>query len=554
VLSFRGKAVVRREAVFKRKFSQLFAAVLVLTASLGGLFAGCNTPESYDILIKGGTVYDGTTAEPRAADIGIKGDRIAAIGNLTGSAARVIDAAGYAVAPGFIDVHTHVDLMFLLAGDKASLASQVPEWKTNHNYLFQGVTTIVTGNCGQGYADTGKWFGILDKLKFGDNVYHLAPYGAIREELFGPDQSQPLTAPQVEAMKKRLAEEMEKGAVGLSVGLEYAPDYLATTEELIELAKVVKKYGGIYATHIRNLTGAVTGGRAGVLEAIGEAIEIGRQAGVPVQISHIQVNAPHNVRSSQLAELIEKARKEGLDITADQHPYEAGISILSYRLPKKFLSSDGVKEEYKNAAGRAEMKKAIEEVFTFLGPEKLMVSMSTVKEYQGKTVKEIADAQGKEPSQCYVDLVTMEHAPMAFFFEISDQINRELSGKDWVFTASDGFLDIGAFTPHPRSYGTFARKIRDYALDSRLLSLNDAIRSMTSLPAEKFRIKGRGRIVAGNYADITIFDLKTIKELGTYKDPAKYPIGFKYVIVNGAVSIDDGKATGNTGGRALKRD
>lgn len=529
-------------------------AILMFIGVLSGFISGCISPENYDILIKGGMVYGGTDAEPHVADIGIKGDRIAAIGNLTGGARKIINATGYIVTPGFIDVHTHVDLPFLMAGEQVTFAPQVPNWKMNHNYLFQGVTTVITGNCGQGYSDIGKWFSILDQLNFGTNVYHLAPYGTIREELFGKNQSKSLTATQLEMMKKRLAEEMEKGAIGLSVGLEYAPDCLATTEELIELAKVVKKYGGIYATHIRNLTGTVyPDGRIGMLEAIKEAVEIGWLAGVPVQISHIQMNAPHNVKSSQITELIEKARKEGLDVTADQHPYEAGVSILSYRLPAKFKSSDGVKDEYKTPEGRKEMKKAIEEVFTFLGPEKMLVSTCVVEEYQGKTVKEIADAQGKEASDFYVDLVTMEQAPMALFFEINDQINRELTNNEWVFTASDGVVDIGGQTPHPRYYGTFAKKIRDYALDSKLLSLNDAIRSMTSLPAEKFKIKGRGKIAVGNYADITIIDLNTIKELGTYKDPAKYPSGFKYVIVNGVVSIDDGKATGNTVGRALKR-
>lgn len=543
--------------MFRRGAVSSFAvlAIPVSMVCLLGLVTGCTSPDNYDILIRGGTVYDGTESEPRAVDIGIKGDRIAAIGNLTGTAAKTINAAGYIVTPGLIDVHTHVDMVFQMAGDQVKLAPQVPNWRINHNYLFQGVTTVVTGNCGYGYADIGKWFAVLDQLQFGTNVYHLAPYGAIREELFGKDQSQPLTAPEIEAMKRRLAEEMEKGAVGLSVGLEYAPDCLATTEELIELAKVVKKYGGIYATHVRDLTGtAYPDGRVGVLEAIKEAIEIGRLAGVPVQISHIQVNAPHNIKSSQIVELMEKARREGLDVTADQHPYEAGVSILSYRLPGKFKSSEGVRDEYRTPQGKKEIKKAIEEVFTFLGPEKMMVSTCAVKEYQGKTVKELADAQGKAPSECYVDLVTMEHAPMAFFFEISDQINRELTGNEWVFTASDGVVDVGGQTPHPRYYGTFARKIRDYALDSKLLSLSDAIRSMTSLPAEKFKIKGRGKITAGNYADITIFDLNSIKELGTYRDPARYPSGFRYVIVNGVVSIDDGKATWNAGGRALKRE
>lgn len=322
-------------------------ARIVLPCLLAGItFAGCFTvlttgcsrsEYDFDVLVRGGTVYDGTLGDPYVADVGIRNDRITAIGNLSGTARKMLDAKGLIVTPGFIDVHTHVDISFLITGEQVSLASQMPEWKENHNWLHQGVTTVVTGNCGQGYADTSKWLGILDRLGFGNNVYHLAPYGAIREELFGKDLTQPLTREQIDAMKDRLAEEMEKGAIGLSVGLEYSPDYLATTEELIELAKVVKEYNGIYVTHIRNQTGMIyPDGRVGVLEAIKEAIEIGRQAAVPVQISHIQVNVPwDDVQASQMLELIEQARKEGLDVTTDQHPYDVGFAPITYRLPKK---------------------------------------------------------------------------------------------------------------------------------------------------------------------------------------------------------------------------
>ncbi|MCX6004084.1 MAG: amidohydrolase family protein, partial [Chloroflexi bacterium] len=261
-------------------------ARIVLPYLLAGImFAGCFTvlttgcsrsEYDFDVLVKGGTVYDGTLGDPYVADVGIRNDRITAIGNLSGTARKILDAKGLIVTPGFIDVHTHVDLSFLITGDKVSLASQMPDWKENHNWLHQGVTTVVTGNCGQGYADTSNWLGILDRLGFGNNVYHLAPYGAIREELFGKDLTQALTKAQIDAMKDRLAEEMKKGAIGLSVGLEYSPDYLATTEELIELARVVKRYGGIYVSHIRDQTGTIyPGGKVGVLEAIKEAIEIG---------------------------------------------------------------------------------------------------------------------------------------------------------------------------------------------------------------------------------------------------------------------------------------
>ena len=534
----------------------MFVAVLICATGLSSLPTACTSQQNYDVLITGGTIYDGTKAEPRIADIGIKGDKIVAIGNLKGNAVKTIDAAGYIVTPGFIDVHTHADLSFLFLGDQLSIAFQVPEWKENHNWLHQGVTTVVTGNCGSGWEDINAWLGFLDSLGFGSNVYHLAPYGAMREELFGKDQSQALTEPQIEAMKDKLAEEMENGAIGLSVGLEYAPDYLATTEELIELAKVAKKYGGIYVSHIRNQTGTIyEDGKVGVLESIKEAIEIGRQADIPVHISHIQENVPHSVDASQMLELIEQARQEGLDVTADQHPYDVGLSPMTYRLPKKYLSSSGIREEFKNPEGRQELKAAVEQDFAILDPGKIVVCSLTSKEIDGKSIQQIANEQGKEPSDCFLDIAMGGGAPtFAYFYEISDKINVDIMPHDYVFTASDAFLDQGFFKAHPRFYGTFPGKIRKYALDEKLMTLNDAIMSMTSLPADKFKMKGRGRIMVGNFADIVVIDLNTIREVGTYEDPARYPVGIIHVLVNGAVSIENGKSTHQTGGRTLRRE
>ena len=541
-------------------------ARIVLPYLLAGImFAGCFTvlttgcsrsEYDFDVLVKGGTVYDGTLGDPYVADVGIRNDRITAIGNLSGTARKILDAKGLIVTPGFIDVHTHADLSFVFAGEKVSLASTVPEWKENHNWLHQGVTTVVTGNCGSGYADTSNWLGILDRLGFGNNVYHLAPYGAIREELFGKDLTQALTKAQIDAMKDRLAEEMKKGAIGLSVGLEYSPDYLATTEELIELARVVKRYGGIYVSHIRDQTGTVyPGGKVGVLEAIKEAIEIGRQAAVPVHISHIQENAPHSVNASQMIELIELARKEGIDVTTDQHPYDVGLSPMTYRLPKKYVVSNQIRDEFKTPEGRKELKKAVEQVFNILSPDKIVIGSLTSKELDGKSIKEIADAQGKEPSTCFVDIATADGPPtFAYFYEISDQINIDIMPHDYVFTGSDAFLDLGFFKAHPRFYGTFPRKIRNYALDGKIMTLNAAIMSMTSLPAQKFRMKDRGNIRVGNFADIVVIDLKTIRELGTYENPAQYPEGIIHVLVNGVVSIENGKSTGQTGGRPQRRE
>jgi len=468
----------------------------------------------------------------------------------------VINAGGLIVTPGFIDVHNHSDLVFLFSGNKKYFALFTPAWKGNYNYLTQGVTTIVTGLCGGGYADTKQWLDMVNLIKYGTNVYHLIPYGMLRGKLFGQDQPRELTAAQLDTLKKSVEKEMQNGAIGVSVGLEYAPDCFTTTDELVEIAKVVKKYGGIYDAHIRDNTGTIhENGQPGVLLAIKETIEIGKRAKIPVHVSHIQLDLPWNdVQAKQMYGLIEEARREGVDITADQHPYEAGFAILSYRLPNEFKTAVGVKDKYKTPEGRVLMKKEIEKVFVFLGPEKIMITSCPANEkYENKTIKDIAVMESKDPAEVYVDLVCMDMAPYALFFEISDEVNRENMPHDYVFTASDGFTVFDAAkSPHPRFFGCFPRKIKKYALEEKILSFNDAIRSMTSLPAEKFKMNLRGKIVAGYYADIVVIDLKNFTDRATYAERARYSEGVVYLLVNGKLSINNGKLTGKRGGRALK--
>ena len=524
------------------------------------MFSGCSASSQkpgFDILITGGTVYDGTARDPYTADIGIIADKIAAIGELSNETAKkTIYAKGLIVTPGFIDVHNHSDLVFIFSGNKKYFALVTPAWKGNYNYLTQGVTTIVTGLCGAGYADTKQWLGLVSLIKYGTNVYHLIPYGMLRGKLFGQDQPRELTAAQLDTLKKSVEREMQNGAIGISVGLEYAPDCFTTTDELVEIAKVVNKYGGIYDAHIRDNTGAIhENGQPGALLAIKETIEIGKRAKVPVHVSHIQLNLPWNdVQAKQMYGLIEEARSEGVDITADQHPYEAGFAILSYRLPSEFKTAVGVKDKYKTPEGKALMKKEIGKVFAFLGPEKIMITTCPANEkYENKTIKEIAVMEKKDPAEVYVDLACMDMAPYALFFEISDEVNRGNMPHEYVFTASDGFTVFDpSKSPHPRFFGCFPRKIKKYALEEKIMSLKDAIRSMTSLPAEKFKMNLRGKIAAGYYADIAVIDLKNFTDRATYAERALYSEGVAYLLVNGKLSIDNGKLTGKSGGRVLK--
>lgn len=535
----------------------LFLCVItVLVVPLVWFASRCVTSNiQYDVLIKNGTIYDGTLREPYVADIGIKGDRIVAIGKLTGQAAKTIDAKGCIVTPGFIDVHNHYDYIFKVI-DPATAPEEI---KGNFAYLYQGVTTIVTGNCGVGIGDTQKWLGTVESMNCGTNVVHLAPHGEIRRAVFGDNQPDNLTPEQLESLKKRVEQEMKNGAWGMSTGLVYAPGMYATTEELIELCKVVKQYGGIYATHMRDETGTIReDGKIAVLESIGEAIEIGRQSGIPVQISHLELQVPWNgVKASQMLGLIEAARMEGIDVTADNIPYTAGMGDLSILLPNKFKdASGGISDYYKTTEGREEMKSVIEDIFVYLPPEKIIIFRYDDKpDYVWKTLKEIADIEGKSPADCYIDLVCEPGGPGAIMFAFNEQAMRDFMPNHYVFTCSDGMPCVkGLFDAHPRTYAAFTRKLKTFALDNKekVMSLQAAIRSMTSLPAEKFGMTGRGKICGGYFADIAIIDLNTLEERATYQNPDQYSRGVVHLLVNGVLTIENGQITGQRAGKALQ--
>lgn len=511
----------------------------------------------FDTVIKNGTIYDGTLSEPFIADIGITADRITAIGKLTGKALNTVDAKDHIITPGFIDVHTHCDLSFKRTGLRRYAAYVMPSFKGNSNYMFQGVTTVVTGNCGYGYTDTDHWLSIVDWVNFGTNVCHLAPHGMIRMELFGKDQPKELSLSQLDAMKNRVAEEMEKGAFGFSTGLEYAPGLLCSTRELIEINKVVRKYNGIYTTHIRDLTGKkYPDGSYGILKTLTEAVDTARAAEISTQISHLTLKVPFNgVTSEQILEIIDNAREEGLNLHADQFPYPAGATLLSARLPSQFKSDSGVLDTYKTREGRKLIKKAIEARFKYSGPEKIFIAMYPWHgDYEGRTLQEIAESIGKDPADLYVDFVCEDPAPVAIFFDHNEQVLNDILLRDYIMTASDSWTVPKDMTnPHPQAYGTFPKKLRKYALDEKQISLAQAVRSMTSLPAEKFNIPQRGKIETGYFADIAVINPKTITDHATYRNPHQYCEGIDHLFVNGTLSIEHGKATGDRHGLPIRR-
>jgi len=548
--------------VNRRQFLKGSAAAAGLFAAGGyGLLTACaKGPQNadFDVVIRGGTVYDGMSALPYGADVGIVGDRIVSVGELSGTAGRIIDASGLIVTPGFIDVHNHSDLTFERAGWKKNLAYVIPSFKGNYNYVSQGVTTVVTGNCGYGYTDLDYWMNMVDRVGFGTNVLHLVPHGIVREELFGEEQPTTLTMDQRDRLVGRIGEVMDMGAVGISTGLAYHPGFLTETEELVEVSREVAKRGGLYVTHMRDESGIVgEDGAYGVVKSIRETARICREAEIPVQISHLKASAPHNgVTARDILEAIESARDEGLDVTADQYPYDAGSTQLTILLPNELVYQQDVRDEYRTKEGRGEVERAISEVFEYLPPEKILISVmyEGEKSWEGKTLREIADETGKDPALLFTEMVCDITVPVGIFFSMEMETVKELMTADYVMTASDGMvIPKGFFKPHPRIYGTFPKKIRRFALDEKIIDLAACIRSMTSLPAEKFNITNRGVIQPGAYADVTIFNPDTILDTATYLDPHQYAHGIEYVLVNGVAAVDGGEFTGYRGGRSVRR-
>ena len=532
-------------------------AVAVGAALLAGACSAGPSGASFDVLIQGGRIYDGVQERPFVADIGIQGDRIKAIGNLDGRARKRIDAAGAVVAPGLIDVGAHCDLTFKEAGWKRYLAYVRPEWKGNHNFLTQGVTTVITGNGGQGYARTHKWLGMVDALDFGANVCHLVPYETLRRKVAGDAPAKALTAGQRASLRSRLLEELQNGAVGISTSGAEGPDRSAALEERIQAARLAAAYGGVYVTRLSSRTGAPTEtGQPAIVEAIRDALEVGRLAKAAVHLSGLQLQAPwHQVSAPQILDPLAQARREGMAVTADLTPYDATEGPLSARLPPRFRTPFGVLQAYRSGQGREEIRRAAEDVLRDVPPQRIVVTSCPFQRgKEGKTLQEIARMGKQTPADAFADLACRDVAARALFFDLNEKISRRLLAQGYVMTASEA-ATVVRHRPalHPRFQGCFPRLLRKYAIEDQTLLLGKALRSVTSLPADTFHIRERGRIAVGCHADIVVLDLKDLAEGATYKIPNAPARGIRHVLVNGVVSVADGKPTGKRGGRALRR-
>jgi len=500
--------------------------------------------QQFDVIILNGKIIDGTGNSWFYGDIAIKDGKIVYVGktnNLT--ATKVINAKGLIVAPGFIDVHAHIE-------------NGIFENPTADNYIYDGVTTVVTGNCGGSADDLKNFFWRLDSMKTSINVASLVGHNTVRRLTMGLN-NRLATADEQKKMEELVAQAMKDGAVGLSTGLIYLPGMYSNTEEVIGLAKSAASYNGVYASHIRNEEN-------GVKDAINEAINIGRQANIPVQISHFKVSGPANWgRSKETLPLIEAARKEGYDVTIDQYPYAASSTNLGIRLPDWAMAggSDSTKKRINDPVMH---KQIIKEMLEMQNKYKYknysyayVANHSADTSFNGKNISEINKLKGrkskmKEEAETILDMMLAGGAQMVYHSMNEDDVRYFIKYPFNMVGADGGVVVYGRGMPHPRAYGTNARVLAKYVRDEKLVSLEEMIRRMTSLAAQKFQLKDRGLLKEGMAADIVIFDLNEVTDKATFEQPHQYSAGFHYVLVNGQLEIENGKHTGVKNGTTLK--
>ncbi|MGO9914547.1 MAG: amidohydrolase family protein [Isosphaeraceae bacterium] len=481
------------------------------------------------VVLKGGTLIDGTGAPARRADVALNGDRIVAVGSFAfDPKAKVIDISSLCIAPGFIDLHNHSDSEILRPGTRL-----------NANYLTQGVTTIVTGNCGKGALDVAKYLAVIDGQGAGTNVIHLVPHGTLRAAVLG-NAARPPSPSELDRMKRLLDRGLDAGAWGFSTGLIYVPSRYADRSELIELAKVARRHGGLYASHIRN-----EGAR--LLESIDEAIAIGQGAGVPVHISHLKASGK-GAWGTVGAALggIALARKAGQAVTADQYPYTASSTQLAAMVVPHWAiqgsAQDFAKIAADNARGAALRREIQQALDDRGGGSSIRIARYAPRPaWAGLDLAAIAAREKTTPLEIVLQIQRRGGA-QAISFGMCEPDVREVMRSEFVATASDGAAHLPGRgdRPHPRSYGTFPRKLR-YALDEKVLTIEQAIRSCTGWPAEILGLPDRGLVRQGAVADIVVFDPKTFRDAATFDEPTRYASGVEYLFVSGVPLIARGR-------------
>jgi N-acyl-D-aspartate/D-glutamate deacylase len=509
----------------------------ILTVSLAAFCDGQTL--NADLLLWRGTIADGSGDEPVVGSVAVRNEKILAVGKLENvSADRTIDCQGLVICPGFIDLHNHSDHTILSEETRGAAC-----------YLTQGCTTLVTGNCGGGRADVGKFYDDLTQTGVGINIAHLVPHGSVREKVIGSVRRAPSDT-ELEEMKRLAAKGMEDGAWGMSTGLQYVPSAFADTSELIAMSREIAKYGGIYASHIRDESDEL-------LEAIEEVIQIADEAGLPCHISHLKATKRRNwgkVRAA--ARIVEEARKRGLKITADQYPYTASsTSIMAMLLPEEEREGgqEATSGRLKTPEEVARLRPIIAEALEVRG-ELMIASFPPKPAWVGKMIREVAAEEGRDAVDIAIELLR-EGNPQGVNFGMDEADVRYVMTLPWVATASDGSSKIDDGTrPHPRSFGTFPRKIGRYAIQEQVVPLATAVRSATGLPADILGMTDRGYVRENLVADLVVFDPKQLEDRATYQDPFETSVGVRWVIVNGEIAMADGVPKRVQAGRPLRHE
>ncbi len=498
-----------------------------------------------DILIANGHVIDGGGNPWIPADVGVTGDRIVFVGNAhaAGVVARdTVDATGLLVTPGFIDAHSHADL------DSEYGRQALPQ-------LYQGITTVIVGVDGDGTNDITATFARWRRQGMAINAATYVGLGPARESVLGRQARHP-TPSELDRMKAYVRKGMEAGAIGLSTGLFYVPQFYTSTDEVVALNRVAAEYGGIYDTHDRDL-GALYPS-FGYLNSIREAIAIGERAGTPVIFSHFNAQGVQNYgRAPEGAALIDSARARGVNVMAAQHPYTATQSnLMAYTLPRWALSggSDSIRARYADAVLRDSIYRQTMEMLQMRGGAEKIQFVDPRPDLNGKTLAQVA-AEREQSVPKVVQTLLSEGNAAVMNRDLYDAANtRFLATREWMMTCTDGRTpDPKGGITHPRAYGAFPQKLRLFVKQDAVISLPFAIRGMTSLATEFFNLPGRGLIRPGFYADILVIDWSRLRDVATYEDPHHFSEGMVHILVNGKFAVRDGKATGILAGQPIPR-
>jgi N-acyl-D-amino-acid deacylase len=558
------------------RFFALAAAVTVSAVLISPCICAAQTSlraDSFDVLIKGGMVYDGTGQTPRRADVGIRGDRIVAIGDLQRASAKsVIDATGLAVTPGFINMLSHSEVSLIADGHSMG-------------ELKQGVTTQIFGESSMGpltdemkkrrvdqqgdikydiaWTTLAEYLAYLEKRGVSQNFASFIGAATVREYVIGLEDKPP-TPEQLDKMRELVRQEMEAGALGVTTALIYPPATFARTDELIELSKVAAKYNGKYIAHIRSEANQLT-------EAVEETIRISRQAGLPAEIYHLKASGQENwPKLDRVIAMIEEARRQGLKITADMYTYTAGATGLNACMPP-WVYDGGAEAAYKRLQDPETRKKIAdtmrvpssdwENLYILAGsPDRILLvgfKSDALKPLTGKTLAEVARMRGKDPIETIMDLVLEDRSRIGTVYFMMDEQNVEKQIRQpWVSFGSDAASMAleGVFlksSTHPRAYGNFARLLGKYVREEKVISLAEAVHRLSGLPATNLALDHRGFIKQGMFADVVVFDPQTIADRATFEQPHQYSVGVKHVFVNGVQVLKDGEHTGSKPGRAL---